>query len=37
MNFEKFLALIQQPAVYLPVIGVTLLALFLAKKPATAI
>jgi len=37
MNFEKFLALIQQPAVYLPVIGVTMLALFLAKKPATAI
>jgi len=37
MNFEKFLALIQQPAVYLPVIGVTLLGLFLAKKPATAI
>jgi len=37
MNFEKFLALIQQPAVYLPVIGVTMLALLLAKKPATAI
>lgn len=37
MNFEKFLALIQQPAVYLPVIGVTMLALFLAKKPATAL
>lgn len=37
MNFTAFLALIQQPAVYLPVIGVTMLALFLAKKPATAL
>jgi queuosine precursor transporter len=36
MNFDKFLALIQQPAVYLPVIGVTLLALIIAKKPWTA-
>lgn len=36
MNFEKFLTFIQQPAVYLPVICVTLLALVIAKKPWTA-
>lgn len=36
MNFTAFHALISQPAVYLPVIGVTLLALVLAKKPWTA-
>jgi queuosine precursor transporter len=37
MNTEAFLALIQQPAVYLPIIGVTMLALVLTKKPATAL
>ncbi|MBT9445721.1 MAG: VUT family protein [Hyphomonadaceae bacterium] len=37
MNLEAFHALISQPAVYLPVIGVTLLALLIAKKPATAV
>jgi uncharacterized PurR-regulated membrane protein YhhQ (DUF165 family) len=36
MNFEKLLIFIQQPTVYLPVIGVTVLALVLAKKPWTA-
>ncbi|KAF0176904.1 MAG: hypothetical protein FD124_2320 [Alphaproteobacteria bacterium] len=37
MNLEAYHALISQPAVYLPVIGVTLLALLIAKKPATAV
>jgi uncharacterized PurR-regulated membrane protein YhhQ (DUF165 family) len=37
MNLAAFHALISQPAVYLPVIGVTLLALVAAKKPATAV
>lgn len=37
MNFDAFLAFIQQPVVYLPVIGVTLVALVIAKKPATAL
>lgn len=37
MNWTRFHELISQPAVYLPVIGVTLLALVLARKPATAL
>lgn len=36
MNLTAFHALISQPIVYLPIIGVTLLALVVAKKPATA-
>jgi uncharacterized PurR-regulated membrane protein YhhQ (DUF165 family) len=36
MNTDAFLAFIQQPQVYVPVIGVTLLALVIAKKPWTA-
>lgn len=36
MNVDAFLALIQRPVVYLPIIGVTLLALLIARKPATA-
>jgi uncharacterized PurR-regulated membrane protein YhhQ (DUF165 family) len=36
MNTDAFLGLIQQPQVYLPAIGVTLLALVLAQKPWTA-
>jgi queuosine precursor transporter len=37
MNLTAFHAFISQPAVYLPVIGVTLVALLIAKKPATAV
>jgi queuosine precursor transporter len=36
-GFAAFHALISQPSVYLPVIGLTALALVLWKKPATAI
>jgi len=36
MNLEAFHALISRPVVYLPAIGVTLLALLIAKKPWTA-
>lgn len=37
MNLAAFHAFLSQPQVYMPVIGVTMLALFIAKKPATAI
>ena len=36
MNLTAFHAFVSQPIVYLPVIGVTLLALIVAKKPWTA-
>lgn len=36
MNLAAFHTFISQPAVYLPVIGVTMLALLITKKPATA-
>lgn len=37
MNWPAFHAFISQPQIYLPVIGVTLLGLVIAKKPFTAI